>query len=142
VEDGPKISGAQPRKPTRPSAAAKSQRNAQTEDFRVWLRGRLAQDPRSLHAVEIEADIRGNALGKFLRGERGAVHGLTPLMLRRLAPVLMIGEVELLARAGHLSDKPWSMPVLEAIAADPILDDEEKIALIITYDRFARGRGR
>ena len=120
---------------------SKSSRDAQTQEFRIWLRDRIVRDRRSLHAIEIDADIRGNALGKFIRGERGAVHGLTPLMLRRLAPVLMIGEIELLARAGHLSDKPWSIPVLEAIATDPLLDDDEKVALIITYDRFARYHG-
>ena len=112
--------------------------NPLTAEFRSWLRGRLERDPRSLHGIEVEADIRGNALGKFLRGERGGRHGLTPLMLRRLAPVLMIGEVELLARAGHLSDRPWNIPVLEAIAADQHLDSDEKVALIVTYTRFVR----
>lgn len=112
------------------------ERVATTEAFRAWLQTRIDMDRRSLHAIEVEAGIRGNALGKFLRGERGGRHGLTPLMLRRMAPVLLIGEIELLARAGHLTFQPGQVPLVERIVADPILDADEKTALIITYDRF------
>ncbi len=49
--------------------------------------------------------------GKFLRGERRGRHGLTPLLIRRLAPVISVGEVELFSRAGHLSHPPGHPPV-------------------------------
>jgi hypothetical protein len=116
------------------------ERVAKTEAFRVWLTKRVAMDRRSLHAIEEQAGIRGNGLGKFLRGERGGRHGLTPLMLRRLAPVLLIGEVELLARAGHLTYEPWQVPILEAIAADRNLDQDAKMILLVLHDRLVRSR--
>ena len=114
------------------------ERLAKTDEFRVWLGQRIEMDHRSLHAIEVQAGIRGNALGKFLRGERGGRHGLTPLMLRRLAPVLLIAEVELLVRAGHLTYEPWRAPVVEAIAADPNLDQDAKMILLVLHDRLVR----
>jgi len=113
-------------------------RTATTDLFRTWLTARIQHDPRSVHAVEVEADIRGNALGKFLRGERGGRHGLTPLMLRRLAPVLRIGEVELLRRAGHLTVDPEHLPLPLAISGDPILTDDEKVVLMYLYRRLTQ----
>ena len=116
------------------------ERLAKTEEFRVWLGQRIEMDRRSLHAIEEQAGIRGNALGKFLRGERGGRHGLTPLMLRRLAPALLIAEVELLVRAGHLTYEPWRAPVVEAIAADPNLDQDAKMILLVLHDRLVGSR--
>lgn len=116
------------------------ERLAKTEEFRAWLGQRIEMDRRSLHAIEEQAGIRGNALGKFLRGERGARHGLTPLMLRRLAPVLLISEVELLVRAGHLTYAPWRVPIMEAIAADRNLDQDAKAILLVLHDRLVRSR--
>jgi hypothetical protein len=88
-------------------------------------------DPRSLNAIEQEADIRGNALGKFLRGERGrGAMSLTPLHIKRLAPVLGISEEMLLSRAGHLSHMPDSVSVEQAILADSALQYDDKRFLV------------
>lgn len=105
-------------------------RGAKTDEFRTWLRGVVEQTGKSLHAVEVDAGIRGNGLGKFLRGERGARHSLTPLLIRRIAPVISVGEEELLARAGHLSYQPGNPPVEAAILADHALDTQAKALLL------------
>ena len=89
-----------------------------------------------MHAIEVEAGINGNALGKFVRGERGSRHSLTPLMIQRLAPVLRVGELELLFRAGHITYEPWQEPLEAAILADPKLDDEGKLILLAIYGRL------
>jgi hypothetical protein len=110
-------------------------RAIQIESFRAWLKDEIAHDSRSLHAIEVSAGIRGNALGKFLRGERGARHSLTPLMIRRLAPVLGLGEDAMLARAGHMSHEPGRVSIVEAINADPALTADDKRFLIEVYRR-------
>lgn len=119
----------------RKSTAEKFNTESQDE-FRIWLKGRLEHIPQSLNAIEAAADIRGNALGKFLRGERGGVHGLTPLNLRRLAPVLGISEETLLARGGHLSQMPGQVSVEAAILADDDLDYGDKKFLIEFYNKL------
>jgi hypothetical protein len=125
--------------PNGPAIDEAQARGARTDQFRSWLRGVVEGTGKSLHAVEMEADIRGNGLGKFLRGERGQRHGLTPLLIRRIAPVISVGEEELLARAGHLSYEPGNPPVEAAILADRALDPEAKALLIGLLDRL-RGR--
>jgi hypothetical protein len=122
--------------PNRPEADEAEARGAKTDEFRSWLRGVVEGTGKSLHAVEMEADIRGNGLGKFLRGERGQRHGLTPLLIRRIAPVISVGEEELFARAGHLSYEPGNPPVEAAILADRALDTEAKTLLIGLLNRL------
>jgi hypothetical protein len=107
--------------------------SAGTSELRRWLKHRIESDPRSLHAIEVESGIRGNALGKFLRGERGARHGLTPLMVRRLAPVLKVSEHELLARAGRASYQPSDGPLEAAILDAATLEMESKLLLMSLY---------
>jgi len=84
---------------------------ARTDEFRTWLRGVVEGTGKSLHALEVEAGISGNGLGKFLRSERGSRHGLTPLLIRRIAPIISVSEEELFTRAGHLSYEPGHPPV-------------------------------
>jgi hypothetical protein len=114
-------------------------REVKTGEFRSWLRDVVEGTGMSLHAVEMEAGILGNGLGKFLRGERGGRHGLTPLLIRRLAPVISVGEEELFGRAGHLSYEPGHPPVEAAILADQALDPEAKALLVELLGRL-RGR--
>ena len=127
------------KKPNGPAIDEAQARGAKTDEFRSWLRGVVEGTGKSLHAVEMDAGIRGNGLGKFLRGERGSRHGLTPLLIQRIAPVISVGEEELLARAGHLSYEPGNPPVEAAILADRALDTEAK-ALLIGLLRRLRGR--
>ena len=115
-------------------------REVKTGEFRAWLRGVVEGTGKSLHAVEVEAGIRGNGLGKFLRGERGGRHGLTPLLCRRLAPVISVSEEELFTRAGHLSYEPGHPPVEAAILADRTLDPETKGLLIELLGRLRGGK--
>jgi len=124
------------KRPSRPAIDEAKARGAKTDEFRSWLRGVVEGTGKSLHAVEMEADIRGNGLGKFLRGERGQRHGLTPLLIQRIAPVISVGEEELLARAGHLSYEPGNPPVEAAILADRALDSEAKTLLIGLLNRL------
>ena len=105
-------------------------REAKTEEFRTWLRDVVEGTGKSLHAIEVEAGIRGNGVGKFLRGERGQRHSLTPLLIGRLAPVISVGEEELLVRAGHLSYDPGDPPIEAAILADRSLDTQAKALLL------------
>ena len=109
------------------------QRAAQTEVFRGWLRTQLDRTPMSLHGVEVSAGIRGNALGKFMRGERGQRHSLTPLMIRRLAPILGLSEETMLSRAGHMSHAPGDVSVETSILADTKISFEDKRFLIDLY---------
>lgn len=127
-------SGSVPSAARRPSTTDVA---ARTERFRAWLKDRIAHDSRSLHAVEVESGIPGNALGKFLRGERGSRHSLTPMNIQRLAPVLRIGEVELLFRAGHLTYEPEREPTEVAILASGTLDDQAKLLMLALYTRLA-----
>jgi len=113
---------------------------AQTEAFRSWLKEQLKSVPMTLHGIEVRAGIRGNALGKFLRGERGAVASLSPLQIKRLAPILRISEEQLLTRAGHLSHLPDRVTVDQAILGDPDLDYEDKRFLIDFYRRLKLAR--
>jgi hypothetical protein len=115
-------------------------REAKTAEFRAWLRGVVEGTGKSLHAVEMDAGIRGNGLGKFLRGERGGRHGLTPLLCRRLAPVISVSEEDLFTRAGHLSYEPGHPPVEAAILADRALDPEAKGLLIDLLGRLRGGK--
>jgi hypothetical protein len=131
------------RNSSRTSPGAPRQSSVETgssriETFRIWLRRRINQDPRSLHAIEVDAGIPGNALGKFLRGERGAVHSLTPMNIQRLAPVLLIGEVELLFRAGHLTYEPNQEPLEAAILASTSLDDNGKLLMLAMHARLSQ----
>jgi transcriptional regulator with XRE-family HTH domain len=112
----------------------------ETQAFRDWLRARTEGLPMSLNALEVQAGIRGNALGKFLRGERGRRHGLTPLTIRRLAPILGVSEETLLARAGHLSHAPDAISVELAIQADEALSPADKRFLLDFYRRLATER--
>lgn len=64
--------------------------------------------------------------GKVLRGERGSVASLTPLYIKRLAPVLGISEATLLARAGHLSEVQAPPSAEQVILGDPDLVQEDK----------------
>jgi hypothetical protein len=125
--------------PNQPQFDEAQVQGAKTDAFRTWLRGVVEGTGKSLHAVEVEAGIRGNGLGKFLRSERGARHSLTPLLIRRLAPVISVSEEELFTRAGHLSYEPGHPPVEAAILADRALDPEAKGLLI---DLLGRLRGR
>ncbi|MBA3875628.1 MAG: hypothetical protein C0498_01605 [Anaerolinea sp.] len=109
-----------------------------TAEFREWLRVRLERVPKSINAIEKEAGIPGNALGKFLRGERGRRHSLTPLHIQRLAPVIGISEETMLARAGHLSHLPDEVTIEQAILGDRGLDYEDKRFLIEAYRRTVR----
>ena len=127
------------KKAVQPQLDEAQARGAKTDAFRTWLRGVVEGTGKSLHAVEVEAGIRGNGLGKFLRGERGGRHGLTPLLIRRLAPVISVGEEELFGRAGHLSYEPGHPPVEAAILADQALDPEAKALLVELLGRL-RGR--
>ena len=127
------------KKPNRPEIDEAQARGAKTDEFRSWLRGVVGRMGRSLHAIEMEAGIPGNGLGKFLRGERGARHSLTPLLIRRLAPVISVSEEDLFTRAGHLSYEPGHPPVEAAILSDRALDPEAKGLLI---DLLGRLRGR
>ena len=127
------------KKPNGPEIDEAQARGAKTDLFRSWLRGVVEGTGKSRHAIEMEAGIRGNGLGKFLRGERGQRHGLTPLLIQRIAPVISVGEEELLARAGHLSYEPGNPPVEAAILADRALDTEAKTLLIGLLNRL-RGR--
>jgi hypothetical protein len=114
----------------RPAIGEAEARQAKTNAFRTWLRGVVEETGKSLHAVEVEAGIRGNGLGKFLRGERGQRHSLTPLLIGRIAPVISVGEEELLVRAGHLSYDPGDPPIEAAILADRALDSQAKALLL------------
>jgi hypothetical protein len=124
------------KKADRPATTEASAQEEKTDEFRTWLRGVVEGTGKSLHAVEVEAGIRGNGLGKFLRGERGGRHGLTPLLCRRLAPVISVSEEELFTRAGHLSYEPGHPPVEAAILADRALDPEAKGLLIELLGRL------
>jgi hypothetical protein len=117
-------------KVNRPAIDEAGAREAKTNAFRTWLRDVVEGTGKSLHAVEVEAGIRGNGLGKFLRGERGGRHGLTPLLIGRIAPVISVGEEELLVRAGHLSYDPGDPPIEAAILADRALDSQAKALLL------------
>jgi hypothetical protein len=90
----------------------------------------------TLNAIEREAGIPGNALGKYLRGDRGGVQGLTPLNIRRLAPVIGVSEELLLVKAGHLSEMPDRPSVQSAIMADPALDFADKQFLLRFYEKM------
>lgn len=107
--------------------------------FRAWLRDRLAEQPLSINSVERAAGIPGNALGKFLRAERGARHSLTPLNLRRLAPILGVSEPTLLARAGHMSKLPESSSIEAALEADSEMPMEDKRLFLSLYRRLKSG---
>lgn len=113
------------------------ERDPDASAFRSWLQARIEHLPMSLNAIEVGAGIRGNALGKFLRGERGRRHGLTPLTIRRLAPVLGVSEEALLARAGHLSHAPDAISVERAIQADDHLEPADKRFLLDFYRRLS-----
>jgi hypothetical protein len=126
--------------PSQPQLDETETREVKTGEFRSWLRDVVEGTGKSLHAVEIEAGIRGNGLGKFLRGERGGRHSLTPLLIRRLAPVISVGEEELFSRAGHLSYEPGHPPVEAAILADRALDPEAKGLLIDLLGRLRGGK--
>jgi hypothetical protein len=76
------------------------------------------------------------SLGKVLRGERGSVASLTPLYIKRLAPVLGISEATLLARAGHLSEVQAPPSAEQVILGDPDLVQEDKELLIGIYRRL------
>jgi hypothetical protein len=116
-------------------------RQERTEEFRSWLRNVVESSGKSLHAIEVNAGIRGNALGKFLRGERGQRHSLTPLMIGRLAPVISVGEEEMLVRAGHLSYDPGDPPIEAAILADRSLDTQAKALLLGLLGRLRAPQG-
>lgn len=120
-----------PRRPGRSTAPGDADR------FRDWLRDQLFQTGRSLNAIETAADMPGNSLGKFLRGERSK---LTPLQLLRLSPVLQVTEEELLYRAGHLGRRVASPSVPEAIERDPRLDLEARRLLAYVYRRMREQR--
>ena len=109
---------------------------ARTDEFRTWLRGVVEGAGKSLHALEVEAGISGNGLGKFLRSERGSRHGLTPLLIRRIAPIISVSEEELFTRAGHLSYEPGHPPVEAAILADRALDPQAKALLVELLGRL------
>ena len=128
------------KKAVQPQLDEAEARGAKTAEFRAWLRGVVEGTGKSLHAVEVEAGIRGNGLGKFLRGERGGRHGLTPLLCRRLAPVISVSEEDLFTRAGHLSYEPGHPPVEAAILADRALDPEAKGLLIDLLGRLRGGQ--
>ena len=128
------------KKADRPATTEASAQEEKTDEFRTWLRGVVEGTGKSLHAVEVEAGIRGNGLGKFLRGERGGRHGLTPLLCRRLAPVISVSEEDLFTRAGHLSYEPGHPPVEAAILADRALDPEAKGLLIDLLGRLRGGQ--
>jgi transcriptional regulator with XRE-family HTH domain len=113
-------------------------RDETTAEFRAWLKDKIESDSRSLNSIEREAGIRGNALGKFLRGERGSGMSLTPLHIKRLAPVLGISEEMLLSRAGHLSHLPDAVSVEQAILSDNELGYEDKKFLIGFYRRMVK----
>jgi hypothetical protein len=113
-----------------PAIDAAEARQAKTDEFRTWLREVVEGTGKSLHAIEVEAGIYGNGLGKFLRGERGQRHSLTPLLIGRLAPVISVGEEEMLVRAGHLSYDPGDPPIEAAIIADRALDSQAKALLL------------
>lgn len=117
------------------ASAAKTVARAAT--FRTWLKDRIEHDARSLHAIEVAAGIPGNALGKFVRGERGGRHSLTPMNIQRLAPVIRVGEIELLVRAGHLSYEPKTEPLEMAIIASRAIDDEAKLLMLAVYGRLS-----
>jgi hypothetical protein len=116
-------------------------RQERTEEFRSWLRNVVESSGKSLHAIEVNAGIRGNALGKFLRGERGQRHSLTPLMIGRLAPVISVGEEEMLVRAGHLTFDPGDPPIEAAILADRALDTQAKALLLGLLGRLRAPQG-
>ena len=126
--------------PNQPQLDEAQAREVKTTEFRSWLRGVVEGTGKSLHAVEVEAGIRGNGLGKFLRGERGGRHGLTPLLIRRLAPVISVSEEDLFTRAGHLSYEPGHPPVEAAILSDRALDPEAKGLLIDLLGRLRGGK--
>lgn len=113
-----------------PAIGEAEARQAKTDEFRTWLRDVVESTGKSLHAIEVEAGIRGNGLGKFLRGERGQRHSLTPLQIGRLAPVISVGEEEMLVRAGHLTFDPGDPPIEAAILADRTLDTQAKALLL------------
>jgi hypothetical protein len=108
------------------------------EYLRRWLIKVVASDPRSIHAIEVAADVRGNALGKFLRGERGR-RGLSPLQLRRLAPVLHVSESELLVRGGHATYNPAQKPLEAAILDESTLDLDARLLLLDIVARLRIG---
>ena len=126
--------------PNQPQLDETEAREVKTGEFRSWLRDVVEGTGKSLHAVEVEAGIRGNGLGKFLRGERGGTHGLTPLLIRRLAPVISVSEEDLFTRAGHLSYEPGHPPVEAAILSDRALDPEAKGLLIDLLGRLRGGK--
>jgi len=125
----------------RPAIGEAEARQAKTDEFRTWLRGVVEGTGKSLHAIEVEAGIRGNGLGKFLRGERGQRHSLTPLLIGRLAPVISVGEEELLVRAGHLSYDPGDPPIEAAILSDRSLDSQAKALLLGLLGRLRSPQG-
>lgn len=127
---------ASPRHTSTPVAARAE--DPRTGEFRGWLRDQLGHVPKSINAIEHEAGIRGNALGKFLRGERGQRHGLTPLHIRRLAPVIGASEELLLFKAGHLSHLPDELTTEQAILNDRTLDYEDKRFFIEAYRRMKK----
>jgi transcriptional regulator with XRE-family HTH domain len=99
---------------------------------------RIAQDGRSLNAIEKAAGISGNGLGKVLRGERGSIASLTPLYIKRLAPVLGISEATLLERAGHMTHATPAPSAEDVIGADADLVPEDKNLLIAMYRRMKK----
>jgi hypothetical protein len=125
----------------RPAIGEAEARQAKTDQFRTWLRDVVEGTGKSLHAIEVEAGIRGNGLGKFLRGERGQRHSLTPLLIGRLAPVISVGEEEMLVRAGHLSYDPGDPPIEAAILADRALDSQAKALLLGLLGRLRAPQG-
>jgi hypothetical protein len=84
----------------------------------------------------MSAGITGNALGKFLRSERGARHGLTPLTLGRLSPVIGVPEIELMMRSGHRSSEATPVSVPDAILRDRDILPDDKVIMRLLYERF------
>lgn len=122
---------------TRTKRVTRQYDDERVQAFRAWIRSRIESTGQSLNSIEAEAGIPGNALGKFLRGERGSRHSLSPLHISRLAPVLGVSEEQMLARAGHITHQPDEVSVERAILADTTLDTLDKRFLIRMYRKMS-----
>lgn len=106
------------------------------EDFRAWMQVQLERTGKSMNMIETEAGIPGNALGKWLRAERGHSGRLSTLHIQRLAPVIGVSEEMLLHRAGHATRRPDTIAYEAAVLADQRLSYEDKMFLIDFYRRM------
>jgi transcriptional regulator with XRE-family HTH domain len=121
-------------------ASARDMGRAQLEHL-----GRLIREQRKAAEMSLrDLAARTNVSNPYLSQLERGLHEPSVRVLKAIATALNMSAEALMVQAGMLDERPLTDPppaVVDAVRADPLLTEEQRVALLTVYRSYIEANG-